>query len=127
MNPDVDSISKAWLAYLGKKRPEDEWAVEAKEDILADQDFETTKALVLSLCSAVSPDAGAEIECIGAGPLESFISAHPTDALAFVEEDVADNVVLRTALTAVWSQGDASVRNRIDRILAPYGERGAEL
>jgi hypothetical protein len=121
---EMAQLSAAWLAYDEGEGPEHEWALFSQSELYSRAGFSGEARFVLQLCADVELSDEERIGAIGSGPLEDLIQRDPDKALAFVEAEIETNLVMREALTEVWSQGNQQVRVCIDAILARYGKEG---
>jgi hypothetical protein len=112
----LDDIAAAWCRHnseLGKGIEDpDWWAV----DFVLSSDLESNRDLHRATLLKLFEHADSEdlIACVGAGPLEDFISEDEDD-LQWLEAQAASNVKLRSALGGVWIRVSEPTFERLDR------------
>jgi hypothetical protein len=119
----VEDMAAAWLAEQRLNRPPGEdieddnpywWALELWWTDDWSRNRERVRAGLLALVDAAATDF--ELRCIGAGPLESFVSDDGDD-LVWLEQQCAVNPKMRVALADVWCDAFVSAQTlaRLDQ------------
>jgi hypothetical protein len=115
---DLDELADAWCRHTAREHPTaddpDWWAVEFFMMRPLFDAVEVHRAALLKLLEHAPDDR--VIGCIGAGPLENFVSDDPDD-LAWLETQAASNPRLRAALAGMWVALDLTEETlaRLDR------------
>jgi len=112
----LDDIADAWCRHnseFGKGIDDpDWWAVDFVLSCGLDMNRELERAILPKLVEHA--DSEHLIACVGAGPLEDFISEDEDD-LRWLEAQAASNVKFRTALGVVRVRVSESTFERLDR------------
>jgi hypothetical protein len=112
----LDDIAEAWCRHTSQDRggieDPDWWAVAFVLSSDLARNSELHRATLLKLLEHA--DSELLVGCVGAGPLEDFISEDEDD-LRWLEAQAAANVKLRTALGGVWIRVSEPTFERLDR------------
>lgn len=127
----LDSIARAWMRYTraepsDARRLQDWWAVEAwmRSDLWQDED--RYRAGLLHLIDAATTTA--DLDNVGAGPLEDFIAAEES-RVAWIEEQATNSADFRRALrnARIWNI-PAPMFDRLERAAGvQLGRTGVKL
>lgn len=102
----IEEVAEAWHRYTATPEPDDDhpdwWAIEVLMDSAVYRHPDLIRALLLKLVE-LAPDEH-NLGCVGAGPLENFLSDDEDD-LRWIEAECAHNEGLRQALSGVWVDG----------------------
>lgn len=126
----LDDVAEAWCRYTSKPNDSDWWAIEFFKVRPLIGNRELHRAALLRLLEHATSDL--VIGCIGAGPLEDFVTrtgsldgrrvdpysrADDESDLQWLETQAATNAKLRQALSGVWAGNVVSEQTmtRLDR------------
>ena len=112
----LDDIAEAWCRYTSKDDKgiddPDWWAINFVMSSALANSRAMHRAMLLKLFEHA--DSELLIGCVGAGPLEDFISEDEDD-LQWLEVQASTNERLRSALGGVWLTVSESTFERLDR------------
>ena len=120
MRSPLSELTAAWLRHRHTRAETDWWAIEEVWARVRDSDDpEDAWAVTLALLAASSP---ADLEFVGAGPLEDFVERFAPTHIARIEAEARRDPRFFASLGTIWLlRGDTLPDDIIDRVVAASG------